>query len=60
VSNKPINDKFTTTTKINCVNKNTTNNKITKINKNTLYAVSNPKINIFSKGENKQKNNNKG
>jgi hypothetical protein len=55
VSNKPNNDKFTITTKINCVNKNTTSNKITKINKNTLFAVSNPKINTLSKGENKQK-----
>jgi hypothetical protein len=55
VSNKPSNDKFTTTTKINFVNKNTTSNKITKINKNTLFAISNPKINTLSKGEKKKK-----
>ena len=53
VSNKPNNDKFITTTKINCVNKNTTSYKITKINKNTFFAVSNPKITTLSKGEKK-------
>ena len=47
VSNKPSNDKFTTTTKLHCVNKNTTSNKITKINNNTLFARSKPKINTL-------------